>query len=204
MAGVCTGCAGPAGRARPLSPAMGADDPGSWRYNAPMVHPAPHRRFVDLLLDEHQRLRNQLARAEQLCTVAEPVPAADVAALLTLRDALVELTTLARTHEPREARLLFPALRRRCPPLAPVIERMEREHAQLDAMLAELSSRLTATAGAGDGGDVDAVAGLLQQFAEASIGHMAVEESYLLPVAADYLTAEDWDEIGQATGALGS
>lgn len=183
---------------------MGADGPDPRRYNAGMVHPAPQRRFVDLLLDEHQRLRHQLERTAQLCSAAQRGLAADAAALRMLRDALAELTALSRAHEPREARLLFPALRRRCPPLAPVIERMEREHDHLDAMLAELSARLAATAGAGGDGEAGGLAGTLQQLAATSLGHMAVEENYLLPVAADYVTAEDWTEIERANGAVGS
>ena len=36
----------------------------------------------------------------------------------------------------------------------------------------------------------------VDRFASTAIGHMSVEERYIVPVAADFLTTKDWDEIG--------
>lgn len=180
---------------------MGADDPGRGRYNGRMLQTVRPRRFVEQLLGDHQALRQQLDAMAGHAATARSSPAA---AAPGLRAVLGRLSSIVRAHEPLEAQLLYPALRRRCPPLSPVIDRMELEHARLDRMLDELQRRLEPTAISDDASGRAGLVRALEQLAAASLGHMAVEESYLLPVAADYLTDDDWNEIEQANCASGS
>ncbi|MDK9703302.1 MAG: hypothetical protein OEL20_09180 [Sulfuritalea sp.] len=51
---------------------------------------------------------------------------------------------------------------------------------------------------AGMRGDLDRFAAAVEKFGQETLKHMAPEESTVLPLAKEHLTAEDWSETGTA------
>jgi hemerythrin-like domain-containing protein len=93
----------------------------------------------------------------------------------------------ARVHHASESELLFPRIRERCPALRPVLDRLEAEHERGDAAVRELEARPYGLAGMGDSHRASFRAGGTYTHHN-YLGHMEVEESYVLPVAGDYLS----------------
>lgn len=89
---------------------------------------------------------------------------------------------------------LFARIGQRCPPLGPVLVRMEQEHVQLEPMYLELVAALDTAASIASPDDT----GLVEQvkrFIDVLLGHLGVEENYILPVANDFLTVQDWADM---------
>jgi hemerythrin-like domain-containing protein len=103
----------------------------------------------------------------------------------------------ARMHHAGESELLFPRIRERCPALQPVLDRLEADHERGEASVRELGHALTAWQLVGDTRR-ESFQLLLQAYASAYLGHMEVEENYVLPVAVDYLSPADWRELEAA------
>jgi hemerythrin-like domain-containing protein len=102
-----------------------------------------------------------------------------------------------REHHPKEDAYVFRLLRKRHPAIGPLLDRLQGEHRvnaaklrAIEAALAEYqregAARLPAL--------YEAVAG----YAAFHYAHMRAEEDEVLPAAAEYLTAADWDEIDAA------
>jgi hemerythrin-like domain-containing protein len=103
----------------------------------------------------------------------------------------------ARLHHASEGELLFPRIRERCPALRPVLDRLEAEHERGETAVRELEAALAAWERDGDG-HRESFELLLEAQANSYLGHMEVEESYILPVATDYLSPADWRELEEA------
>ena len=103
----------------------------------------------------------------------------------------------ARLHHAAEEQLLFPRIRERCPPLRPVLDRLEAEHARGESTVQSLERALTAWEVMGDERR-EAFELLLRGYVEGYLGHMEVEENYVLPVAQDYLSEADWLDLHSA------
>lgn len=151
---------------------------------------------IDLILQDHQAL------AQVLRTLREAVEQAgkssrppDFAALRAMLFYLDEMPS--RLHHASESELLFPRIRERCPALRPVLDRLEAEHARGESAIRELEHALTAWQLMGDARR-ESFELLLQTYANVYLGHMEVEESYVLPVAIDYLSPADWRELEEA------
>jgi len=104
-----------------------------------------------------------------------------------------------RLHHPKEDQVLFPALMRNSPAALQLIDRLERDHAHGEPMIAALRGAFHAFT-------FDAVNGLNQlatavdDFAEFYWDHMRKEEKQLLPLALVHLTADDWQQVASAFG----
>jgi len=103
----------------------------------------------------------------------------------------------ARVHHANESQLLFPRIRERCPALRPVLDRLEAEHGRGESSVRELEHALGAWQVMGDERR-EAFELLLIAYTEAYLGHMEVEENYVLPVAMEYLSTADWRELDTA------
>lgn len=148
--------------------------------------------FIDAILGEHRTMRALLASANSLASNARALGQAGAP---PFRVVLANLNTLLVPHETRESKLLFPKLRKRCPPLGSVLDRMESEHKGLAGGLAALLARIPQGSDMWQRQDFESFCADWHQFASTVIGHMSVEESYIVPVAADFLTLEDWNAI---------
>ncbi len=105
-----------------------------------------------------------------------------------------------RAHHPRESALLFPRLRARCPELAPVLDRLDREHAAGEAAIRELQHALLAFEVLGEPRR-EAFEAAVARYTRFYLEHMAVEEHQLLPAARRHFTAADWAELDAAFAA---
>lgn len=102
----------------------------------------------------------------------------------------------ARVHHVTENELLFPRIRERCPALRPVLDRLELEHERGESAVRDLEHAVTAWQLMGDERR-ESFQLLAHAFAATYLGHMEVEENYVLPVAGDFLTAADWRELDE-------
>jgi hemerythrin-like domain-containing protein len=103
----------------------------------------------------------------------------------------------ARLHHLAEEQVLFPRIRERCPALRPVLDRLEAEHGRGETTVQSLERALTAWQIMGEERR-EAFELPLRVFVEGYLGHMEVEENYVLPVAQDYLSEADWLELHTA------
>lgn len=105
----------------------------------------------------------------------------------------------ARLHHAAEDQVLFPKIRERCPALRPVLDRLQAEHGRAEATVQSLERALARWEFMGDERR-EAYELPLRAFVEGYLGHMEVEETYVLPVAQDYLTEADWRDLYAALG----
>ncbi|RYY68377.1 MAG: hemerythrin domain-containing protein [Comamonadaceae bacterium] len=104
-----------------------------------------------------------------------------------------------KRHHPKESDLLFPKLARRAPQTMEVIHALELEHMGGHARVRDLQHLLLCWELLGDAHR--------QEFSDEAaryvafyINHMKVEETQLLPVAQQCLTADDFAELDAAFG----
>ena len=104
-----------------------------------------------------------------------------------------------RLHHPKEDQVLFPALMRNSPAALQLIDRLERDHARGEPMIAALRGAFHALShGAANG--LNQLATAVDDFAEFYWDHMRTEEKQLLPLALVHLTADDWQRVASAFG----
>jgi hemerythrin-like domain-containing protein len=153
-------------------------------------------RAVQLIMEEHRALAAVLrALRDAVGHAGQSARAPDFDSLRAMLFYLDEMP--ARVHHATEGELLFPRIRERCPVLRPVLDRLEAEHARGESSVRELEHALTAWEVMGCARR-ESFALLVNAFAEGYLGHMEVEENYVLPVALDYLSESDWQELEQA------
>jgi hemerythrin-like domain-containing protein len=102
-----------------------------------------------------------------------------------------------RLHHPKESEILFPRLVRVAPQLRPLIETLERDHAQGEKKVRELQHLLLAWELIGESRRLT-----FEQAAKAYVSfylqHMRTEEVDLFPVAQQLLADADWNELNAA------
>ncbi len=98
-----------------------------------------------------------------------------------------------RAHHAKEDEFLFPALRRRSPEAAPLLDRLQAEHANGPEVLRDLRQKLSATAAGGESNAAFTEA--LRHYTSAIKGHIRNEERDAMPLARECLTSEDWADI---------
>ena len=77
-----------------------------------------------------------------------------------------------------------------------MLDRLEAEHERSDIAVRELQRALTAWQVMGDGRR-ESFQLLVHTHTTVYLGHIEVEESYVLPVAGDFLSAADWRELDE-------
>ena len=105
-----------------------------------------------------------------------------------------------RLHHRKESGLLFPLLRKRCPELASVLDRLDHDHEQGGRAIRELEHALLAFEVMGEPRRVafeQAVAHYVHFYLE----HMALEERELLPAARRAFSPADWVALDEAFAA---
>ena len=146
---------------------------------------------IRLILDEHQALATVI-RALRAAACQTGAPDFDrLRAMLFYADDVP-----ARIHHVVESELLFPRIRQRCPALRPVLDRLEGEHERGASTVRDLERALTAWQLMGEV-HRESFQVLVHAFTAAYLGHMEVEEDYVLPVAGDFLTAADWRQLDE-------
>jgi hemerythrin-like domain-containing protein len=158
--------------------------------------PAPAHAALDIIRAEHQALaamlRSMLMLVVQHRRQGTRPPFDVLRAMVFYVDEFPE-----RLHHTKETQLLFPRLRARCPELAPVLERLEADHATGERAIRELEHALLAFEVMGDARSV-AFERALQGYVEFYLSHMAVEENDILPAAERHFDGEDWAVLDAA------
>lgn len=155
-----------------------------------MVHSHPPHPGSKGIADDHERVRGLLDAL--VAKVSEPVQDLDY-----IGECLRDLKRLDLPHHLWESEFFFPKVRQRCPALVPVLKRLLAEHEEMERLYAQLITELGAQVA--HPSEQREVIARLERFARFALGHIEVEESYVLPVASDFLTADDWIEIGRPT-----
>ena len=154
---------------------------------------------LDIIRDEHQALAAMLRSLTLLLAQAHrdhKTPDFDVLrAMLFYVDEFPE-----RLHHPKESTLLFPKLRERCPELAPVMARLDEDHAMGEREVRDLQHALLGYELLGEPRR-EAFESAAHNYVKAYLEHMAIEEREILPAAQRNFSGEDWRELDAAFAA---
>ena len=100
-------------------------------------------------------------------------------------------------HHTKESELLFPKLRARCPEIAPVLDRLDRDHARGEKAIRDLEHDLLAFEVLGEPRRA-AFEQAVDRYIDFYLSHMRIEEEEVLPLAMKNLSADDWKELDEA------
>jgi hemerythrin-like domain-containing protein len=154
---------------------------------------------LTVIEQEHQALSAMLRSMSLLLAQArreQRLPDFDVLrAMLFYVDEFPE-----RRHHPKESELLFPKLRARAPEIAPVLERLDADHARGEKAIRDLEHALLAFEVMGESRR-EAFEQALARYLDFYLQHMALEEHEVLPAARRTLTEADWAELDAAFAA---
>jgi hemerythrin-like domain-containing protein len=154
---------------------------------------------LDIINDEHQALAAMLRSLSLLLAQARReghAPDFEVLrAMLFYVDEFPE-----KLHHRKETELLFPSVLKRCPELGPVMERLDRDHAQGERAIRELEHALLAYEVLGEPRRAD-FEQAVERYTRFYLAHMSVEEHDILPAARAHLSADDWAELDAAFAA---
>jgi hypothetical protein len=113
------------------------------------------------------------------------------------------LAGLLHHHHRGEDELLWPLLRERAPASAvAALDRLEAQHADLDAALTTVADTRASWRAAPDEPRREALATALERLHGLLAEHLELEERIALPLAAALLTVAEWHRLG-AAGAAG-
>lgn len=158
--------------------------------NVPLT---PEQRALAVIRDEHRSLAAVIhAMQDALAVHAGPVDFRMMhAAVYYLRE------FPERLHHRREEETLFQLLRQRATASQAPIAALELQHREGSAAFARLEGALAAFEAGGPAGRA-AFAAELESYAQQQWRHMAQEETEILPMASEHLTAVDWQAIASA------
>jgi hemerythrin-like domain-containing protein len=152
-----------------------------------------------VIQDEHQALsamlRSMTMLVAQARREAKPLPFEVLRAMLFYVDEFPE-----KLHHTKESQLLFPKVRARCPELAPVLDRLDRDHEQGERAIRDLEHALLAFEAMGETRR-EAFESALDRYQGFYLSHMRTEETEILPAARAHLDDADWAEIDAAFAA---
>lgn len=153
-------------------------------------------RTLEIIREEHQALAAMLRSLSMLLAHARrhgAPPDFDVLrAMMFYIDEFPE-----RLHHTKESELLFPLLRERAPEMASVLDQLDRDHAVGEAAIRELEHALLAFEVMGPSRR-EAFEAAVQRYIGFYLGHMATEESQVLPAARAAFDAADWAALDAA------
>jgi len=154
---------------------------------------------LDVIHDEHQALAAMLRSMSLLLADARrhgTPPHFDVLrAMLFYVDEFPE-----RLHHTKESELLFPKVRERAPDLAPVLDKLDRDHASGEKAIRDLEHALLAFEVMGEPRR-EAFEQALSRYTDFYLEHMGIEETQVLPAARQHLSEADWAELDLAFSA---
>jgi hemerythrin-like domain-containing protein len=155
-----------------------------------------HHAALTVMNDEHQAIAAMLRSVSML--VAQSRREQKLPDFSLLRAMLFYLDEFPeRLHHAKETQLLFPKVRERRPDLAPVLDRLNADHARGETAIRALERALVAFEILGESRR-DAFEQATQRYVGAYLHHMAVEETQVLPSARECLTEADWVELDAA------
>ena len=154
---------------------------------------------LDVIRDEHQALAamlRSLALLLQQSRRTGGLPPFDVLrAMLFYIDEFPE-----RLHHTKESELLFPKLRERAPELAPVLDRLDHDHAAGERAIRDIEHALLAFEVMGESRR-QAFETAIERYIADYLAHMGSEEPDVLPAAQRLFSEADWAELDAAFAA---
>lgn len=146
-----------------------------------------------IIRDEHRCLATVLNCVECLVRDVEEKGAEPNFALLHLALDYIG-SFLYAYHHPKETDHLFPAVRRRAPSLAGILDELEQQHHQGRALMEDLGAALEAYE-QGEEGGFERFKQAVAVYHKFEWAHILKEEKAILPYASGCLTAADWGKI---------
>ncbi len=108
-----------------------------------------------------------------------------------------EMLHFLHTHHTGEDELLFPLLRKRAALDRELMDRMDAQHAQVDAAVGAISAELPAWTKSADAAAGERMASRIDATMPTLIDHLAEEEQTLLPIVSVTLTQKEWNALGK-------
>lgn len=102
-----------------------------------------------------------------------------------------------KRHHRKETELLFPKLRARTPMSRDLLDKLDRDHARGERRIREVEHALLAFEMLGESRR-EAFERTVGEYVDFYLGHMALEEREILPLAERVLTGDDWHDLDQA------
>ena len=156
-----------------------------------MSHPA-----LTIIRDEHGALSAMLRSLSML--LAEYRRDGSMPDFSVLRAMLFYMDEFPeKLHHTKEAQLLFPKVRERCPEIAATLDRLDREHSRGEKAIRDLEHDLLAFEVLGEPRR-EAFEKSVERYIDFYLTHMSLEEDIVLPLAQKTLTEADWVEIDAA------
>lgn len=142
----------------------------------------------------HRIFRRQFAEVRAL---VQEVPAADATQVGAVADHLGFLLDGLHMHHTTEDDLIWPKLLDRAGLDAPLVERMQEQHQQVDASVAEVRAALSAWRPDPTPATSSALADRIGEFLVVLEGHLDEEEQVVVPLIDRRLTEAEWQEVGE-------
>ncbi|TKA11332.1 hemerythrin domain-containing protein [Actinacidiphila oryziradicis] len=108
-----------------------------------------------------------------------------------------EMLNFLHTHHTGEDELLFPLLRERTALEPELMDRMDAQHAQVDAAVTAIDAELPAWTANADAAAGERMAAVIDAMMPTLIDHLAEEEQKILPIASATVTQSEWDALGK-------
>jgi branched-chain amino acid transport system ATP-binding protein len=147
-----------------------------------------------IITEEHQNLWRIASTIDQVADEMEAGSKVDPDFFNAIFDYIEQF--MDACHHAKEDEYLFPVLRLRSPDAATVIDRLQVEHRNGPAVLKSLREQLAASAAGAL--DNPAFAQALRIYTQSLKAHIRTEEKDVMPLAREFLTADDWAGIDQA------
>ncbi|MGK5440496.1 hemerythrin domain-containing protein [Micromonospora sp. URMC 105] len=110
------------------------------------------------------------------------------------------MSDLLHAHHEGEDDLLWPKLLERgATEVLPAVRAMEGQHERLDEINEQVTSNLATWRRTAADDQRNALADALDRLLPVLVEHTAMEEEHILPLAAKYVTAQEWQLLGQHT-----
>jgi hemerythrin-like domain-containing protein len=146
------------------------------------------------MLTIHRIFRRQFAELQAL---VQEVPAGDAMRVGAVADHLGFLIDGLHMHHTTEDDLIWPKLLDRAGLDAPLVERMEEQHRQIDASVAEVRAAMSAWRSELTQATSSALADRIGEFLVVLEGHLDEEEQVVVPLIDRHLTEAEWQEVGE-------
>lgn len=162
----------------------------------PVIAPRiPGRTDVREMFVVHTAFRRDFRLAPGLI---RSVPIGDRARARLVAEHLTMVTEMLHHHHTGEDELLWPLLLERVPEqLAPIVELMEAQHEGVHGLLEQFPGGVATFTERVDAESRERLAELFEQLYAVLDEHLAAEEQRLLPIAANYVSQEEWARLGQ-------
>jgi hypothetical protein len=154
--------------------------------------PGTEHADIRLYLVVHESLRVILDRFVNASGRLDP---ATLAAVLPERWGVLERGL--HNHHEHEDSDFFPMIGKASPDQLPLIEQLEREHAELVALLDEVDSSITALVAEPTDAARLRVRDAIAAVRDTLVPHLDIEDVQLLPAAAATVDAKEWDDVSE-------